>query len=562
MLLASLPKIAFRTVLAIFCANFITMLVMNVFKLPASVQPWLYFPLVVVFWWTAARFISKTSRLTELIPKREATWLICGVLVMGVLYASVRFQYPLEPVMHRLALGLEDDASHTQELNSLINSQHYPAQSSFTLTNYFSLYYAAWMLPVALYKALPFAVPTFKIALFLTNAVYAILFPLALFYIVAESAQSRRQVYWALYLGGFWSGLDVLTNVKHPLVPYAFWPMRLGLHLSFANYAHSTILTNHHLSSGVALLLCAYLWNRYRGARCVVFVSLLLCYAFYGSVFVFLGGFPFLAYLWLRSLRNRTAETLMVCAFSSVLLFPLFWLLLRKPGGVAFEIPEQHPRIILLPHILGGGQLHYGFWSGFLLFLLVISLQFAYFTYVLIFKRKTLSRDEAVLAGLALLYLISTYFLGFSHANNYCMRGLIVPVFVLCWIASNRMPKMTPRLAVVLVIVALPIFEWIANPLLRGVKDTLHPHTFLQGTSEIVKLNMDRSIREVDYSKYADIIEHKDFSRYSIEKMPTASLQQLDVMDIELQSLGPCGPWAWQRNPEIPAEPCPSAKGK
>ena len=137
MLLASLPKIAFRTVLAIFCANFITMLVMNVFKLPASVHPWLYFPLVVVFWWTAARFISKTSRLTELIPKREATWLICGVLVMGVLYASVRFQYPLEPVMHRLALGLEDDASHTQELNSLINSQHYPAQSSFTLTNYF-----------------------------------------------------------------------------------------------------------------------------------------------------------------------------------------------------------------------------------------------------------------------------------------------------------------------------------------------------------------------------------------------------------------------------------------
>lgn len=43
MLLASLPKIAFRTVLAIFCANFVTMLAMNVFRLPAGSQPWLYF---------------------------------------------------------------------------------------------------------------------------------------------------------------------------------------------------------------------------------------------------------------------------------------------------------------------------------------------------------------------------------------------------------------------------------------------------------------------------------------------------------------------------------------
>jgi hypothetical protein len=559
MRLTSLPRIAFRILLAIFCANFATMLAMNVFKLAAGLQLWIYIVFFALFWWAAFLVCPKTSRLAELLPQREATWLVCGVLVMGLLYASVRFQYPLEPVMHRLALGIEDDGSHTQELNSLINSQQYPAQSSFTLSDYFSMYYAAWMLLAALYRALPFAFVTFKTVLFLGNAIYAILFPLALTHIVSESARSKQQVYWAIYLGGFWCGLDWLWMLAHPLVPNAFWLKHLGLYLDFAGYSQSTVITNHHLSSGIAMMLCAYIWHRYRGKGCVLFVSLLLCYAFYSSVFVFLGSFPFIAYLWLRSLRNRTADALAVCGLSSALIFPLLWLFLRKPGATTFEFPEPHPRVILLPRILGGLHLHYGFWSGFLLFMVVISLQFAYFTYVLIYKRRTLSRNEAILGGLAVAYIVSTYFVGFSHANNYCMRGVVVPAFVLSWIASSRMPVTVSRaLAVLLVIAALPTFTWIANPILRGIKDTLHPHTFLQGTSEIVALNMDRSKRQVDYAKLADILSQKDYSRYSVEKMPTQPIEPLEVMDIELESFGPCGIWAWEKNPQIPAEPCPS----
>ena len=557
MRLISLPRIAFRTLLAIFCANFATMLAMNSLKLAAALQPWVYFPLLVLFWWATKMVAPRTERLTELFPQREAAWLVAGVLVMGLLFASVRFQYPLEPVMHRLALGIEDDASHTQELNSLINSQHYPAQSSFTLSDYFSMYYAAWMLPVALYWLLHFSFVTFKTVLFLGNGIYAVLFPLALAYIVSEAAQSKRQVYWAIYLGGFWCGLEWLVMLANPLVPYPFWLMKLGLHLDFASYAQSTTITNHHLSSAVAMLLCAYVWHRFRGAGCVLFVSLLLCYAFYSSVFAFLGGFPFALYLWVRSLRTRAGDAIAVSALSFLLIFPMLWMFLRKPGPVAFEFPEQHPRLIQLPRLLGGLHLHYGFWSGLLLFMAVIMLQFAYFTYVLVFKRQTLSRNEAVLAGLASLYIISTYFIGFSHANNYCLRGYVVPAFVLCWIASSRMPTLTRGLAIALVIIALPTFQYIANPVLRGFKDIIHPHAALQGTSEIVALNMDRSIRQVDFSKYADIFAEKKFSQYSVEKMPTQSLDSLDIMDVELESYGPCGIWSWQRNPEIPAEPCP-----
>ncbi len=562
MYLISLPRIAFRTLVAIFCANFATMLAMNVFRLAAGLQPWIYFSLLALLWWATAWVTPRTMRIREILPHREATWLVCGVLVMGLLYASVRFQYPLEPVMHRLALGIEDDASHTQELNSLINSQHYPAQSSFTLSDYFSMYYAAWMLPVALYRVLYFGFVTFKTVLFLGNAIYAILFPLALCYIVSEAAHNRRQIYWAIYLGGFWCGLDWLMMIAHPLVPAGFWLMKLGLHLDFAAYGQSTVVTNHHLSSAVALMLCAYVWHRFRGAGCIVFVSLLLCYAFYSSVFAFLGGFPFIVYLWLRSLRDRAVETVVVGALSSSLIFPLLWLFFRKPSAVAFEFPEQHPRILQLPRILGGVHFHYGFWSGLLLFTIVILLQFAYFTYVLAFKRSTLSTNESILAGLAILYIISTYFIGYSHANNYCMRGYVVPAFVLCWIASSRMPNLTRGLAVLLVLIALPTFQWIANPVLRGFKDLTHPHSFLQGTSEIVALNMDRSIRQVDYSKFADIFSERPFLQYSVEKMPTHSLYPLDIMDIELESFGPCGLWAWQRNPEIPAAPCPQSKQK
>ena len=555
--LISLPATAFRTLLAIFCTNFATMLAMNVFKLASGLQPWVYFPLLALLWWAAGSATPQTTRLTELLPQREAIWLVCGVLVMGVLYASVRFQYPLEPVLHRLALGIEDDASHTQELNSLIHSLHYPAQSSFTLSDYFSMYYAAWMLPVALYRALSFAFVTFKTVLFLGNAIYAILFPLALSYIVFESAQSRRQIYWAIYLGGFWCGLDWLMILTHPLVPNAFWLMKLGLHLDFAGYAQSTVITNHHLSSAVAMLLCTYIWHRFRGAKCILFVSFLLCYAFYSSVFAFLGGFPFVVYFWLRSLRARAAEAIAVGVLSSFLIFPLFWLFLRKPGGVSFELPEQHPRLIQLPRMLGGMDLHYGFWSGLLLFAIVVSLQFAYFTYVMLLQRKNFSRNEGILAGIAILYIVSTYFVGFSHANNYCMRGYVVPAFVLCWIASSRMPAPTRGMSIVLVVIALPTFQWIANPILRGMKDIAHPHEFLKGTSTIVELNMDRSIRQVDYAKYADLFSERPFLQYSVEKMPTHSLYPLDIMDIELESFGPCGVWAWQRNPEIPTEPCP-----
>src|ERR1700741_1028206 len=100
MTLISLPRIAFRTLVAIFCANFATMLVMNIFKLAANMQPWIYVPLLAIFLWATRLVAPRVMRITELLPRREATWVVCGVLIMGLLFPSVRFQYPFEPLMH------------------------------------------------------------------------------------------------------------------------------------------------------------------------------------------------------------------------------------------------------------------------------------------------------------------------------------------------------------------------------------------------------------------------------------------------------------------------------
>ena len=144
-----LPAYAAQVCAAVFCADFLTMFLMNVARLKTV---WL--PTIFLGFFAIAALLVFRHRLvpsaepTSFIAQRRRLTLLA--LLITVLLAATRLPYLLEGHLHHLVGPVVyDDTWHFQEINSLAHSAQYPAHCSLIPTRYFSLYYAPWMMIVA-----------------------------------------------------------------------------------------------------------------------------------------------------------------------------------------------------------------------------------------------------------------------------------------------------------------------------------------------------------------------------------------------------------------------------
>lgn len=560
MQLRKLPGWAAKLACAVFCADFLTMLLMNIFRLYTHWLPVLFFALLLAagFWAFRSGMLPVGER--NYMPPKEQSLLVLLFLGAALLFSGMRFSYLMEGHLHHLVAPIvSDDIWHFQEINSLVNSARYPAHYNLIPGRYFSLYYAPWMLIAALYLALPVDGFTIKAAFAVGYAIYEVLLCLTLLYIGLARARSRRHLYWAIYLIGCWAGISSLFALLHPLQGYGWaWTMNLGMPLMFSNFEVCTIWSVHHLSAAVALLLCWHIWDTAEKQKwqTIITCSLLICYCIYSSIFVFLGAFPFGVFVTIMALRGDWRPVTKIMCLSGIMVWPLLWIYLGKSSSTKFLFPfithiqfsSRH--FTILSRISGGA------WFGLCIFLVLLCMNYLPQFLALVVHGKKLAWKNKILLGFVLAFLISTYFIGFTEGNNYATRGSLVPLMVLGWLCAGLLPEL--RTSIILIFVLfLGAFGSMQEVFWTYGQTLQSAHTSPAGKygPAILAINEDRHARAMPIATLAAALKDDPDSIYSMERFVPGGKTNLVPADLELECLGPRGPWRWESIPEAPMIP-------
>ena len=560
-----LPAYAARIGCAVFTADFLTMLLMNVARLDTHWLPYLFFLLFAASAWAIFRARWIPSIHPAYLSPAQHRRLSLLVLFVVFLLAVARLPYLLEGHLHHLVGAVVyDDTWHFQEINSLVHSARYPAQCSLVPNRYFSLYYAPWMMIAAIYLAIPLHGFTIKAAFAIGCAIYQFLLCMTLLYVGISRGRSRQHLDWAIYLIAGWAGTESLFSLMYFLRRNLVWLRASETPIHLPPLLTGILWAPHHAATAVALILCWHIWDRAleKHWQLVLQCSILLAFAFYGSVFVFLGAFPFAAYYALRTARANYKAVLGVASLAAALIWPLLWIYLGKTHDVRFLFPfikridELFPYlaspefISLHPGFVSAVENFHGIAAAFFVFLVLMFLNFLLHAIALIFHGKNLSPDNIAFASIAIAFIVSTFFIGFPEGDNYASRGYLIPVIVLGWICAQILPNIRPR-------------PWIVLGLLLGSFGLLHqgfsiyrnaiyvartPVNPTYGAS-ILALNQDRHTSTISSSAFSQAFKEDPDLIYAVEKFVDGGKSHLVVADRQLECLGPHGPWRWQQRP-------------
>jgi hypothetical protein len=542
-----------RLFAAIMVANILTMLVMNVFGLANG-----FFLVVYGASLVGALFLLRSTPVESVenrevvITDRERRWLIGGFVALLALYVLPRSSYLFEGLFgYSMDAVCWDDYWHIQELNSLINSPSYPAVSSFRAGQYLSHYYGAWMFLVFLYKLLPFGFMTIKVVMFLGKAIYTLLILYTVGYFAYGVSRSKRQFYFLLYLIVAYSGAHSLLVFIQPLRSHKWWMLDLArVRIQISDFSDLSLWVTHHLVAAMSLIIAYWFYTQMRtrtkGRPAYrVMIALLLVSSFYSSVFVFIGGSLFIAYIYLRDIRTEAKDLLWIGLASFLLGLPILWLYLKKRVGFQVLDTVRDWSTAMIGHRLYAIDLL----LSFLLFLVLMLVQFVVQAFVL---RKTAgelwrSRSEGfVLVVLSLSYLLSTFFILFANGNDYAMRGAILPVIMLAYVVSSYADRMpwNRGVCVILAILSLGSLSEIFIFQKANIRNLLLPPPSVELRKEIYRYNTDRSLHVVDAPAFArSLADSGGFSFYVTEKIVTGGHPKLWEPDSEIIHSGPFGIW-------------------
>ncbi len=555
---------------AVLCADFLTMLLMNIARLNTHWLPFLFFGLfgAAAFWMFHNRLIPAVH--PSYLSTTQQHPLTFFVILVAFLLAVARLPYLMEGHLHHLVGPVVyDDTWHFQEINSLVHSVRYPAQCSLVPNRYFSLYYAPWMMIAALYLAIPIHGFTIKAAFAIGCAIYQILIYLTLLYIGIARANSRKHLYWAIYLIACWAGMESLFASMYYLRRNPVWLLAPEMPIHFPSLFTGVLWAPHHATAAVALILCWHIWDGTLDKNWALLsaCSILLACAFYSSVFVFLGALPFAAYYVLRTTPTNYKGILVVCCFSAALIWPLLWIYLGKSQDVRFLFPFMKGIDDLFPYLAASQfiSMHpvlssaigifQGVAAGFIVFIAFIVFNFLLHAIALMLYGKNLSWDNLALVSIAILCIVSTYFVGFPEGDNYASRGYMIPIIVLGWICAGILPDIRPK-------------SWIAFGLLLGAFGLFHEglstyrHAFYVAETpldarygmSILRMNQDRRTHIVSSSVMSQALLDDPNLIYYVEKFVDGGKSSLVVADRQLECLGPHGPWKWQQVPMPPSK--------
>ncbi len=566
----SLPTYAARVGCAVFSADFLTMFLMNVARLNTYWLPYIFFGLfgAATIAISRAHLVPSIHPVYLSIPQQRR--LVLLALGVACLLAATRLPYLMEGYLHHLVGPVVyDDTWHFQEINSLVHSVRYPAQCSLVPNRYFSLYYAPWMMIAALYLAIPVHGFTIKAAFAIGCAIYQFLICLTLLYVGISRGQSRKQLYWAIYLIACWAGTESFFSAMYYVGRNLVWLRASETPIHFPPLLTGILWAPHHATAAIAVLLCWHVWDaaQEKHWRLVLQCSMLLAFAFYSSIFVFLGALPFAAYYLLRTARANYKPILGVTFLTAALIWPLLWIYLGKTHDVRFVFPfikgidDLFPYLAspqftsMYPRLASLFGMFHGIVAALFVFLLFIFFNFLLHAIALIFNGKNLTLDNIALASIAIGFIVSTFFIGFPEGDNYASRGYLIPILVLGWICAQILPEIRPK-------------AWIVLGLLLGSFGLVHEEfaTFRHAVyiartpvnprygASILAMNQDRHTSTIPSSVFSIAFKDDPDLIYSVEKFVDGGKSHLVVADRQLECLGPRGPWRWQQRSMPPGK--------
>jgi hypothetical protein len=118
---------------------------------------------------------------------------------------------------------------------------------------------------------------------------------------------------------------------------------------------------------------------------------------------------------------------------------------------------------------------------------------------------------------------------------------------VLCWIASAHLPHPGSIVGIFLIAGSMGTWQTLEYQLLRSAALYLKPPPYLADSNALLMLNQDRSRTTIDLNAVPGVCSYPAELPYYVQKMPLEPWPVLTQPDKELQTLGPAGPWSWQR---------------
>lgn len=400
---------------AVLGANVLTMSVANFFEVPTTAIAFIYAASLAVCAWL---FVRSGVAFPSLSSREH---LLC--LAVGLVLFLPRAPYLLEGVLgYAVNAACPDDWSHIQELASMVYSDRYPVRTTFDREKLLGFYYAAWMPGAAASSA--GVVSTVKLSLGLTILLYSVCFAYAIAY-MAKILFAERQlqvtcVVAVLLYGGFDFLWWLVRDYPVPTTQAEWWTMEFGFFLQFSNFITLAQWVPHHLVAAVAIAFALFVMHGATRMSAWLFAGLLFLSAVFSSAFVALGAVPLVAWFFVRHSSVKAVATM--TAVFVVFSVPLWWIYLGKEE-VGFRIlgalsPERRA------HPLGAVGV----------FLIVMLLEFLPLLVAAFAALKNRAAPAGLLAG-AVAYLLSTFVLAYSGFNNYAMRGSIVPIVTLTFLA-------------------------------------------------------------------------------------------------------------------------------
>lgn len=423
-------------------ASILTMSLGNFFELPTGVLSCVFLGTCIL---CGGLYVASNVRFPTLSREEH---LAC--LAFGVILFLPRLPYLGEsPLGYAVNVVCGDDLWHIQETASLAYSARFPPISTFDSGKYLSTYYAPWIAGAAMSWAGLLA--TVKQAVAVNFFLCQMFLAYATFYasrILFEDPESRKTFILLLVLYGGFDFAYWALGMNWTPTHAEWWARDLGFNLQFSSFFTLALWVPHHVMSALAILYASYLLHRSSRWPTQILGALALLFAIFSSVFVAIGALPLLCWLHLRRRHLRSLPlTLLVFGVLSV---PLWWIYLGK-GEIGFELFGEFY-----------GDLE-AYWraherAAFMVFFLILCLELlplisAAGSAVRITGLPTSpdsrhwveSCDVRELPSLldrrgifvvSTLYLLSTYFVAFSGSNNYAMRGAVVPIWALTYLAT------------------------------------------------------------------------------------------------------------------------------
>lgn len=399
-------------------ANIVTMSLMNFLELQTASLLSIYLAAIIA---TACLLLMSGLKFPDIYPLEHG---LC--LLFATLFFLPRATYLMEGALGYAINPDHDDWGHIQYMASIIDSPTFPPRSTYDDSKFLSYYYAPWMLGAALRQTGMFS--TVKQVLALTDWTYA---TFASYFVVYASKilfKERNLQKTFLTLCVFYGGFDFiywLFGMEFNLAHAEWWAGDFGIDVEYSNFFTLLLWVPQHVLAAMAVLFGLYVLSRTDRSAARVCAGMLLASAAFSSPFVVFGALP-LSLVLLLSNKRLLRSVLIVLSVFVILALPLFWIFLGRDStgfklglewfGELGPFFQQHKR------------------AGFIVFILVTLLElWPLFWASRLAVAERLSARWLVLASS--VYLLSIFFIHF-FGNNYCMRGAIIPIFTLTYVAT------------------------------------------------------------------------------------------------------------------------------